>query len=137
MELVAQLFLMRLGGPNRDRYEPIDKDAWRAAIEATPGVRIAEGTERAPNLKTGGATGLWKQIPCDAEIAVIGGGDAPTWVPLFSWQDSGSVVINRVFDPEDGADPRTVALFAVAEAIGAFVTDERGQVLDPPPTPKR
>jgi len=132
MDLVTQLFLMRLEGPNRDRYEPIDKDAWRDAVEATSGVRITEGDERAPNLKTGGTTNLWKQIPCDAEVAVIGTGDAPTWIPLFSWQDSGSVVINRVFDPTDAQDPRTIALFAVAEAVGACVTDERGQVLDPP-----
>ena len=132
MDLVSQLFLMCLGGPNQDRYEPIDKDTWRAAIEATPGLRIVDGGERAPNLKTGGTASLWMQLSCDAEIAVIGPGDEPTWVPLFSWQDSGSVVINRVFDPSDADDPRTVALFAVAEAVSARVTDEKGQVLAPP-----
>jgi len=131
MDLVGQLFVMRLG-PERNRYEPIAKDAWCAAIEATDGVRLVSGGERAPNLRTGGATSLWKQIPCDAEVAVIGTDGEPTWIPLFSWQDSGSALINRVFDPTDPEDPRTQALFAVAKALDACVTDDQGQVLDPP-----
>lgn len=132
MDLVSQLFVIRLGGPTRSQYEPIDKDAWRAAIEATDGVRIVSGGRLAPNLRTGEAKALWKQIPCDAEVAVIGAGDEPTWIPLFSWQESGSAIVNRVFDPTDGADPRTRALFAVARALDACVTDGQGKVLDPP-----
>ncbi len=131
MALVSQLHLMRLGGPDRDRYESISKDEWRAAVEATPGVRLAGSGERAPNLKTGTAAPLWKQIPCDAEVAVISTGEEPTWTPVFSWQDSGSLIINRVFDPTDPDDPRTAALFALAETLQACVTDDKGQVLDP------
>ena len=129
MSLVSQLHLMRLVD---QRYVPIDKGEWRAAIEATQGVRLVDGGELAPNLKTGGSTSLWKQIPADAEVAVIGTGDAPTWIPLFSWQDSGSAIINRVFDPTDAEDPRTQALFAVAKALGASVTDESGAILSAP-----
>ena len=132
MPLVSQLHLMRLGGPDRKRYEPIAKDEWIAAVEATQGVRLMQGGERAPNLKTGTAAPLWKQLPCDAEVAVIGAGDTPTWVPVFSWQDSGSLVINRVFDPADRSDPRTQALFALAEALEACVADERGQLIQAP-----
>lgn len=132
MDLVSQLYLMRLGGPNGDRYEPIEQDAWRAAVQATPGIRIVDGGVRAPNLKTGEAAALWRQIPCDVEVAVIGTGDEPSWIPVFSWQDSGSATINRVFDPTDPGDPRTQALFALAEALSALVTDDRGQVLKPP-----
>jgi hypothetical protein len=129
MALVSQLHLMRLVD---SRYEPIDKGAWREAIEATPGVRLVQGGEMAPNLRTGGSASLWQQIPCDAEVAVLATGDEPTWLPLFSWQDSGSAIVNRVFDPTDGEDPRTQALFAVAEALGASVTDDTGQVLTLP-----
>ena len=132
MSMVSQLHLMRLGGPDNNRYEPISKDEWRAAVEATDGVRLVQGGARAPNLKTGTSAALWKQIPCDAEVAVIGTGDAPTWVPMFSWQDSGSAIINRVFDPADTGDPRTVALFALADALSARIADDRGQVLDAP-----
>ena len=132
MSMVSQLHLMRLGGPQNNRYEPISKEEWRSAVEATEGIRIAQGGAVAPNLKTGTATALWKQIPCDAEIAVIGTGDEPTWIPLFSWQDSGSAIINRVFDPSDPKDPRTRALFALASALSACVTDERGEVLQAP-----
>ena len=130
--MVSQLHLMRLGGPENNRYEPISKDEWRAAVEATDGVRLVQGGALAPNLKTGTSTALWKQIPCDAEVAVIGTGDEPTWLPLFSWQDSGSAIINRVFEPTDPSDPRTVALFALADALGACVADDKGQLLKAP-----
>ena len=132
MAMVSQLHLMRLGGPDNNRYEPISKDEWRAAVEATDGVRLVQGGARAPNLKTGTATALWKQIPCDAEVAVIGTGEGPTWIPLFSWQDSGSAIINRVFDTSDPEDPRTAALFALAQALHASVADESGALLTPP-----
>jgi hypothetical protein len=132
MTLVSQLHLMRLGGPDRNRYEPISKAEWRAAVEATSGVRITQGGERAPNLKTGTVASLWRQLPCDAEVALLGAGGDPTWVPLFSWQDSGSAIINRVFDPTDSSDPITVALFTLAEALDASIADDAGEVLTPP-----
>ena len=133
MTLVSQLHLMRLAGPDRNRYEPIGKDEWRSAIESTSGVRIVQGGERAPNLKTGTSASLWRQLPCDAEVAVIGAeSDDPAWVPLFSWQDSGSAIINRVCDPTDPTDPRTIALFALATTLGACVADDKGEVLDAP-----
>lgn len=132
MSLVPQLHLMRLGGPENNRYEAIAKDEWRHAVEQTKGVRLVRGGALAPNLKTGTATNLYKQIPCDAEVAVIGSGDEPTWIPLFSWQDSGSAIINLVFDPTDPDDPRTVALFALADALGAKVADDKGTLLVAP-----
>ena len=135
MSLIPQLHLIRLGGPDNTRYEPISREEWRQAIEDTQGVRLVQGGALAPNLKTGTATNLWKQIPCDAEVAVIGTGGTPTWIPLFSWQDSGSAVINQVFDPSDPEDPRTAALFAVAQAVGARVADDKGALLEPPLEP--
>jgi len=132
VSMVSQLHLMRLGGPQKNRFEPISKEEWRSAVDATDGIRLAQGGAVAPNLKTGTASALWKQIPCDAEVAVIGGGDEPTWIPLFSWQDSGSAIINRVFDPSDPEDPRTAALFALAEALDASVADDKGQLLQAP-----
>ncbi len=132
MELIGQLHLLRLGDPEAQRFEPITEAEWCHALDTTAGVRQITSGDLAPNLRTGGAVQLWKQGTRDAEVAVIGPGDEPTWIPVFSWQASGSVVINRVFDSSDATDPRTQALFTLAATLSASVVDDRGETLSPP-----
>lgn len=135
MERVSQLHLIRLGGSDGFGYVPIQENEWRAAVELTPGVRIAADGVLAPNLKTGDATTLRHQQPCVGEVS-ISESQSDAWEPLFSWQASGSVVANHSFDTADPTCPRTQALFSLAEALQAAVVDDTGQHLRAPGGPK-
>ena len=134
MERVSQLHLIRLGGSDGFGYVPITEHEWRAAVELTPGVRIAAEGVLAPNLKTGDATVLRHQQPCVGEVEVDARTEASReqWEPLFCWQASGSVVLNRTFDTADASCPRTRALFSLATQLHAAVVDDTGQHLGSP-----
>lgn len=110
----------------------ISEAEWRAALEATPGVRISGG---APMVGTNPATGeeiRVKSNPLDGEFQFPRGrewgGMAGQWVPIFRFRErTGRVSFEAAFDPEDPRDPVRKAVSELAKRLGAEMVGDEGE----------
>lgn len=121
---LPELQIMRLGGPGGFTFQPLVLEAWIAAVDTTPGVRLAPEGAAVPNARTGEIVRLWRydKDRADAEVQLADG----VWKPVFRWHTSGWVALPLDFDATDAAAPETAALFALAEVLGASVVDGQG-----------
>ena len=129
MTRAPQVHILRLVGPDGDRFEPIAEDAWLAALAATDGVRPSPTGLAVPNPITGRPEPLWQARHRDGDVDM---GPEGGWTPVLAWKPSGSISMTLDFDLTDASDPRTWALFELAARLGAAVVGDAGEPLQPP-----
>jgi hypothetical protein len=104
---------------------PIALSDWRAAVEATEGVRLfAAAAHTITNPKTG-------------EVISIGAREGDTevlfpdceWVSVFRWRGESAVFAAR-FDPTETSHPAWRAAVALATSLGAVIRGDEGEVYD-------
>src|SRR3954469_24640377 len=107
----------------RDRV-PISLDEWRAAVERTEGVRMADGDNVIVNLKTKETIRI-RNLGGDAEAYFPA---ASAWERVFYWRSSGRMSFNapRDFDAPDCVT-RNVAR-ALARELGAVLAGNEGEL---------
>jgi hypothetical protein len=107
---------------------PIPLEEWRAAIAATPGVRLFAAAE---HTWTNPASGQVISIPAhdgDAEVFFPADGQ---WRSVFRWSsDGGSASFAARFDPGDLAHPVWAAAVALASRLGATNQGGDGEIYD-------
>ncbi|MCP4654787.1 MAG: hypothetical protein GY856_05140 [bacterium] len=103
----------------------IDQGKWRAAVEATPDVRIIEA-DRVRGEEAG--TGIRVSVVTTGETAEVNFG-AMGWTPTFFWKE-GKIRFNAPSDPDDEQDPTHRAAAALARQLRATIVDEDGETYD-------
>jgi hypothetical protein len=104
---------------------PIPSSEWRAAIEATEGVRLfAAAAHTITNPKTGELVSIGARDG-DAEVLFLAG----EWVSVFRWRD-GSAVFTTRFDPTETTHPAWRAAVALATRLGAVIRGDAGELYD-------
>jgi hypothetical protein len=105
---------------------PIAISEWRAAVQQTENVRIAEGDFRTGNPKTGEIIAL-RNTGGDAEVFFPAEAE---WRRLFRWSPSGQVSFGapRDFDLPT-SDVRRLAS-KLAHALGASLVGDEGEVYE-------
>lgn len=112
----------------RTSREPITLAEWRAAVEATPNVRMAEVTFRSiTNPKTGEVITMGSREG-DAEVFLP---DIKKWRPVFRWRKD-SATFALPFDPaEQPTHALWLAATALASHLGGAICGDEGESYDP------
>jgi hypothetical protein len=105
---------------------PIALSEWRAAVQHTPGVRMAKGDYEITNPKTREIIGL-RNAGGDAEAFFSAKAE---WLRVFRWSPSGRVS----FRPPGDFDLPTSSIrhlaAELARALGASLIGDEGEVYD-------
>ncbi len=113
-----QLFIQR-------QNRKIDQGKWRAAVEATPNVRIIEA-DRVRGEEAD--TGIRVSVMTTGETAEVNFG-AMGWTPTFFWKE-GKIRFNGPSDLDDEQDPIRRTAAALAERLRAQIVGEEGETFD-------
>jgi hypothetical protein len=106
--------------------KPIALSEWRAAVEATEGVRLfAAPAHTITNPKTREVISIGAREG-DAEVFFPDSGE---WHPVFYWRGDSAVFPAR-FDPTETSHPTWVAAVALATRLGAAIRGDEGEVYD-------
>jgi hypothetical protein len=105
---------------------PIALSEWCAAVQQTPGVRMANGDYEIANPKTGEAIRL-RNAGGDAEVFFSVEGN---WLRVFRWSPPGDVSFSapRDFDMPNCGIRRLAA--ELARALGASLIGDEGEIYD-------
>ena len=104
----------------------ISLSEWRAAVEATDGVRLHNAdTHSATNPKTGENITV-RAKGGDAEVFFP---DSGRWHWVFLWSSSKAVFAAR-FVPSETSDPAWRAAVALAKRLGATIRGDQGEMYD-------
>lgn len=110
----------------RPGENPIGMSEWRAAIEATEGVRLfAAATHDITNPNTGEVISF-KAREGDAEVFFS---DTSQWHSVFRWRGESAVFAAR-FSPTQTSHPVWRAAVALATRLGAVVRGDEGEIYD-------
>lgn len=107
------------------RKGQIDESTWRAAVDATPGVRIIE-VDRVRGREAD--TGIMASMVIGAATAEVNFG-AMGWTPTFFWT-AGRIRFNPPSDPDDERDPVRRTAAALAQRLRAQIVGEDGEIYD-------
>lgn len=98
---------------------------WRAAIEATEGVRLFAATAHTiTNPKTGEVISIGAREG-DAEVLFPDG----EWISVFRWRGKSAAFTAR-FDPTETSHPAWRAAVALATHLGAEIRGDEGEAYD-------
>jgi hypothetical protein len=103
----------------------IDEPKWRAAVDATPDVRIIEA-DRVRGREA--STGIMASMVIGAATAEVKFG-AMGWTPTFFWTD-GRIRFNAPSDADDEQDPVRRTAAALAQRLRAQIVGEDGETYD-------
>lgn len=124
-----ELHITRTGGRMGAERRLIPFDEWRAAVEATPGVRLFTGdSHRTTNPKTGQLIAI-RANPGDAEVLFPSPGP-PSWRFVFRWSYGRVGFRLRADRPGTPDDPVWMAAVALATRLGAAIEGDEGEVHD-------
>lgn len=102
---------------------PIALSDWRAAIEATEGVRVfAAAAHTVTNPKTGEVISIGAREG-DAEVLIPDG----EWISVFRWRGESAAFTAR-FDPTETSHPAWRAAVALATRLRAVIRGDEGEV---------
>ena len=105
---------------------PISLSEWRAAVEATDGVRLHDADKHsAANPRTGEKITI-RARSGDAEVFFP---DSGRWHWVFLWSRSKAVFAAR-FVPSETSDPAWRAAVALASRLGATIRGDEGETYD-------
>lgn len=105
---------------------PIALNEWRAAVEATEGVRLfAAAAHTITNPKTGELISIGAREG-DTEVLFP---DTGEWHSVFRWRGESAVVAAR-FDPTETSHPAWRAAVGLATRLGAVIRGDEGEVYD-------
>lgn len=102
------------------------EEAWRLAVEATDGVRLANSDE---NVATNPKTGEEIRIGGSCSDAEIYFPDEDEWHRALHWR-GGRASINARFEIGDEDDPAWMAVKHLAERLGATVMGDEGEIYE-------
>lgn len=109
-----------------ERDPPIEEEEWQSAVRSHPWLRCG----RADSVTANPVTGERIAVPgskSDAQIEVAG-----TWLTVFHWRH-GRVTFNaRTVDVTDASDRGARAAFELANALGAVIRGDEGEIYDRP-----
>jgi hypothetical protein len=106
--------------------EAISLEEWKAAVSATPGVRLVEApAHTAINPQTGEVISIGARDG-DAEVFFA---DDREWRFVFRWGRRSARFAAR-FELGDTLDPIWVAAVALASRLGAVIRGDEGEVYD-------
>ena len=120
-----ELHIEQLGQNKHGEAFPIPLDAWKAAVSATPGVRLCAPGIRKMTYPHGASINFSIQNG-DLEVYFP---EKEAWEPVFHWR-KGSASVNASFDPGDSSDPVWTAMVALASRLGATIRGDDGECYD-------
>lgn len=97
---------------------------WRAAVDATEGVRLLTVTAHTITTRTPGEVISLGARDGDAEVFFPESGE---WHAVFRWRGKSAVFAAR-FDPTDTSHPVWRAAVALAARLGAAIRGDEGEV---------
>jgi hypothetical protein len=110
----------------RGDERPIALSEWRAAVEATEGVRLfAAAAHTTTNPKTGEVIRIGAREG-DTEVFFP---DTGEWHSVFRWRGKSAVFAAR-FDPTETSHPVWRAAVALATRLGAVIRGDEGEAYD-------
>jgi len=101
---------------------PIPLAEWKAAVLATPGVRLCTPGIRIVTYPHGATMNVPIQ---DGDLEVYFSDDQ-AWQPVFHWHN-GAASVNARFDPGDTSHPVWLAAVALARRLGAAIRGDDGE----------
>jgi hypothetical protein len=123
--MAYNLHIERLPESKHGKGIAIPLEEWKAAVAATPGVRLC-----APGFQTLTApSGATLNIPVqDGDTAVLFP-DTQKWQAVFRWHKN-TVSFNARFEPGDTSHPVWLAAVALAKHLGAAIRGDDGERYD-------
>ena len=112
-------------GANAQRL-PIALSEWRAVVERTDDVRMAEGDFQTTNPKTGEVIGI-RNSGGDAEMFFS---DKAAWLRAFRWSPSGRISFRAPRDFEVPTSAIRQAAIVLARGPGALHVGDEGEIYD-------
>lgn len=105
---------------------PIELSEWRAAVEATEGVRLfAAAIHTMTNPKTGQVISIGAHEGDTAAFFP----DTGEWHPVFYWRGKSAVFAAR-FEPSETSHPAWRAAVALAVCLNAVIRGDGGEIYD-------
>ena len=123
--MAYELHIERLGKDKHGEATPIPLEEWKAAVSATPGVRLCAPGVRTLTLPNGASLNMPIRDG-DAEVSFP---DEQAWEAVFRWQ-AGAASFNARFDPGDSSHPVWTAAVALASRLGAAIRGDDGESYD-------
>ena len=123
--MAYELHIERLGKDKHDEAIPIPLEDWKAAVAATPGVRLCTPGVRKLTTPDGASINIPVQ---DGDLEVSFPGEQ-TWQAVFRWHN-GAASFNARFDPGDRSHPVWAAAVALASHLRAAIRGDDGERYD-------
>ena len=111
----------------RTEQQPIALSEWRAAVDATEGVRLFTAAAHTITNRLGEVIRVGARDG-DAEVFFP---DAGEWHPVFRWRGT-SAVFSARFDPTEISHPVWRAAVALATRLRASIRGDDGETYDLP-----
>ena len=105
---------------------PITLEEWRAIVEGTDGIRLAEGRHNVTNPKTGEVISFGN-AGGDAEVFLP---DASTWRRAFLWSRPGRISFRAPSDWDEPTSQIRRIATALARSLGATLVGDEGEVYE-------
>ena len=120
--MAYDLHIERIPKNKRAKAIPIPLGEWKAAVAATPGVRLCAPGLRRMTFPGGAALNVPIQ---DGDLEVFFPGEE-NWQSVFNWS-KGAASFKVQFDPGDASHPVWAAAVDLASRLGAAIRGDDGE----------